>query len=64
MDTLNLAEAAHFLRMHPEEVRRRSKLGQIPGANPGKSWIYIEEDLAEYVRSLYPQRRQATKSLT
>ncbi|WP_416186776.1 helix-turn-helix domain-containing protein [Glaciimonas sp. CA11.2] len=59
MDTLNLIEAAHFLRMHAEELRRRTKLGQIPGAKVGKCWVYIRQDLAEYVRSLYPQPRQA-----
>jgi hypothetical protein len=31
MKTLDLHEAAHFLRMHPEEVRRRAKEGRIPG---------------------------------
>jgi len=27
MKTLNLDEAAQFLKLHPEEVRRRSKAG-------------------------------------
>ena len=59
MRTLNLTEAAIFLRMHPEEVRRRAKLGQLPGAKPGKSWVFLENDLVEYVRSLYAKPRQA-----
>jgi hypothetical protein len=37
MNTLDLKQAAVFLRMHPEEVRRRVKLGLLPGAKPGKS---------------------------
>jgi len=45
--------------MHPEEVRRRAKLGHLPGAKPGKSWVFLEEDLAEHLRSLYAQSRQA-----
>ena len=32
MKTLALAEAAAFLHMHPEELRRRAKAGLIPGA--------------------------------
>lgn len=32
MRTLVLREAAAFLKIHPEELRRRAKLGQIPGA--------------------------------
>lgn len=58
MNTLDLHQAAAFLYMHPEEVRRRAKLGLLPGAKPGKSWIFIEEDFVEYVRSHYAVRRQ------
>lgn len=59
MRTLSLIEAAKFLRMHPEELRRRAKLGKIPAAKPAKSWVFIEDDLAEYLRSFYASPRQA-----
>ena len=59
MNTLDLQQAAAFLHMHPEEVRRRAKLGLLPGAKPGKAWIFIDDDLAEYVRSHYAIQRQA-----
>ena len=59
MNTLDLQQAAAFLHMHPEEVRRRAKLGLLPGAKPGKSWIFLDDDLAEYVRSHYAVQRQA-----
>jgi hypothetical protein len=59
MRTLSLVEAAKFLRMHPEELRRRAKIGAIPGAKAGRAWVFIDEDLAAYLRSLYPERRQA-----
>lgn len=45
MKTLSLLEAATFLRMHPEELRRRAKLGHIPGAKPGKSWVFCKMTL-------------------
>jgi hypothetical protein len=35
MKTLTLLEAARFLKMHPEELRRRAKLGLVPGAKVG-----------------------------
>jgi hypothetical protein len=57
--TLNLLEAAAFLHMHPEEVRTRAKSGLIPGAKPGNRWVFLEDDLAEFVRSLYTAPRQA-----
>ena len=62
--TLALNEAAAFLRMHPEEVRTRAKRGLIPGAKPGRSWVFLESDLAEFLRSLYPVRRQALQVTT
>ena len=54
-----VADAAVFLRMHPEEVRRRAKSAVIPGAKAGRAWVFLEEDLVHYQRSLYPQKRQA-----
>jgi hypothetical protein len=61
MNTFDLHQAAAFLRMHPEEVRRRARSGQLPGAKAGKRWVFIEEDLAAYLRSLYAARRQALR---
>lgn len=59
MRTLLLVEAAAFLKMHPEELRRRAKLGVVPGAKAGRAWVFIEDDLAAYIRSLYSSPRQA-----
>ncbi|MFD2365821.1 helix-turn-helix domain-containing protein [Pseudoduganella sp. GCM10020061] len=59
MGTLDLQQAARFLRMHPEQVRRRAKLGLLPGAKPGKAWIFLEEDLVAYVRAAYAGSWQA-----
>jgi len=61
MKSLALDEAAAFLRMHPEEVRRRARLGLIPAAKPGKRWVFLEADLADYLRSLYAAPRQALR---
>ncbi|MCQ9376072.1 hypothetical protein NMQ14_17630 [Methyloversatilis sp. XJ19-13] len=47
--------------MHPEEVRRRAKRGVIPGAKAGRSWVFIDIDLADYLRSLYAGSRQALR---
>ena len=64
MKTLDLDEAAAFLHMHPEEVRARAKRGLIPGAKTGRRWVFLEIDLVEFVRSLYPVRRQALQVTT
>jgi excisionase family DNA binding protein len=59
MRTLTLREAAQLLNLHPVTVQERARAGEIPGAKPGKSWVFIEEDLVSYLRSLYPANRQA-----
>ena len=61
MKTLSLIEAAEFLKMHREEVRRRAKSGQLPGAKLGKRWVFILDDLVEYIRSQYSSSRQALR---
>ena len=64
MHTMGLKEAAEFLRVHPEELRRRAKIGHVPGAKVGRAWVFLAEDLAQYLRSLYVQRRQALQVTT
>lgn len=59
MKTLTLHEAADFLKLHPEELRTRAKAGLVPGAKTGRRWVFIEDDLASYLRSLYAPERQA-----
>src|SRR5258706_6858771 len=59
MKTVALNEAAAFLHLHPEELRQRAKARRIPGAKVGRSWVFLEEDLASHLRSLYGPPRQA-----
>ncbi|WP_084612046.1 helix-turn-helix domain-containing protein [Ferriphaselus amnicola] len=61
METLNLEQAAQFLKLSPEELRRRAKAGRVPAAKVGKCWCFIQDDLAEYVRSFYSAPRQALR---
>ena len=60
--TLDLPEAAHFLRLSPATLRQKAKLGLIPGAKPGKRWVFLESELAQYLRSLYALPGQAPLS--
>ncbi len=50
MKTLNLEETARFLKIHNETASRLAKTGQLPGAKIGRSWVFLEEDLTEYLR--------------
>lgn len=61
MRTLDLAEAAAFLRLSPKILRRRAAAGLIRGAKPGKRWVFLETDLADYLARLYAASRQAPR---
>jgi hypothetical protein len=54
MQVLDLDEAADFLKMNPEVLRRKAKLGLIPGRKAGKRWIFVCEHLADWVSGLLP----------
>ena len=60
MHILTLNEAATLLNMTPEGLRKKAIKGNIPGAKIGKRWCFLENDLVEYVRSLYPSTAKAS----
>lgn len=62
MKTLDLKEAAKFLKMSAATLRAKTKTGAIKGAKPGKRWVFLEEDLVAYIRSLYFADGQAPLS--
>ncbi|MBL0077218.1 MAG: helix-turn-helix domain-containing protein [Rhodocyclaceae bacterium] len=62
MNTLDLHQAAAFLKMHPDTVQRRARRGLIPSAKPGKSWVFIENDLADWLRSQYRDEAKPCQS--
>jgi hypothetical protein len=53
MKTLDLREAAEFLRLHPHTLEARARTGEIPGAKPGKCWVFLDVDLADWLRAQY-----------
>jgi hypothetical protein len=63
MNTFDLKEAAHFLKMHWQTLRTKAVAGEIPGAKISKSWVFIEEDLVRYVRSQYSVTGRASSTL-
>jgi len=53
MQTFNLDEAAAFLRIHPHTLEAKARAGEVPGAKVGKCWVFIDDDLADHIRSRY-----------
>ena len=58
MGTLDLQEAAALLKIHPQTLLQKARVGEIPAAKPGKCWVFIEEDLIAWLRSAYHSPRQ------
>lgn len=56
MKTLTLQEAAEVLKLHPVTVAERAADGRIPAAKLGRRWVFIEDDLIDYVRAHYKRR--------
>ncbi len=54
MQTFNLDEAAKYLKVHPNTLQSRAKQGIIPGCRIGRRWVFLEADLADYIRKSYP----------
>ena len=53
MKTLDLIEAAAFVHLHPHTLEAKARIGEVPGAKPGKCWVFIDVDLADWLRSQY-----------
>ncbi|WP_165919160.1 helix-turn-helix domain-containing protein [Sulfuritortus calidifontis] len=56
MKTLDLHAAADLLHIHPVTLREKARCGEIPGAKIGKSWVFVDVDLIDYIRAQYPAR--------
>jgi len=49
--TLDMIGAAAFLHIHTTTLQRLASSGAIPCAKPGKCWVFIDDDLAAWLRS-------------
>jgi hypothetical protein len=58
MRTLDLNEAALFLRLHPHTLEAKARAGEIPGAKPGKCWVFLDVDLADWLRGQYRSQKK------
>ncbi|GJM12667.1 MAG: hypothetical protein DHS20C12_10700 [Pseudohongiella sp.] len=56
-ETLDLYEAADFLKMHWQTLRERAVAGLVPGAKLGKRWVFLKDDLVSCLRSHYSTSR-------
>ncbi len=55
--TLDLIQAAEFLRVSRETMLELADAGELFGAKIGRAWVFLESDLVDY---LVAQSRQQT----
>ena len=46
---LDAIEAASLLRMHPNTLKKKARLGEIPGRHVGKYWRFRISDLNDWL---------------
>ncbi|NOS98838.1 MAG: helix-turn-helix domain-containing protein [Methylotenera sp.] len=63
MITLNRLQAAAFLNMHPVTLLQKVHAGIIPAAKPAKSWVFIQQDLLDYLRGLYSTNKHNEQNI-
>lgn len=64
MKTLDIIECAEFLKIERTYALKLAGEGVLPGAKIGRSWVFLEEDLVEYLRlQVRLQQRQRAVEL-
>lgn len=56
--TLNLKEAADLLNISYHTAQGMAKSGELPGAKIGRAWVFIYDDLIEWLRQQVESQRQ------
>lgn len=51
--TFTLSQASDFLQCNPETLRRMAKAHKIPASKIGRKWVFIKQDLAQFLRKQY-----------
>lgn len=53
MRTLDIIEAANFLKCGEDTVRELAAAGDMPSAKVGRAWVFVDVDLIDWLRSQY-----------
>jgi hypothetical protein len=51
MRTLNINECAEFLKINVTTASELAAGGTLPGAKIGRAWVFLEDDLVDYLRA-------------
>ena len=62
MKTLDIDECAEFLKVKSIVVSEMVETGELPGARIGRAWVFLEDDLVDYVRTQIRYQRRERQS--
>lgn len=51
METLTADEVADLLKLKRKTVVEKAKNGSIPALKPGRSWVFIQQDVYDWMRA-------------
>ena len=51
VDTLDIDACAEFLKINRATALELAGAGTLPGAKIGRSWVFLEDELTEYLRA-------------
>jgi len=49
MSTLDLAQAAQQLKVHPKTLQKMARCGQVPSVKVGRAWVFVERLLLDWL---------------
>lgn len=49
-ESWGVAEAAKFLRVHPETVYDLARRGEIPARKIGRAWVFLPDEMIDYLK--------------
>lgn len=58
-EVLSAEEAAQFLGLNPDDVRRYARKGMIPARKVGKRWLFHKAHLIEWLRGNSHLKKEA-----
>lgn len=63
MKTLDLKEAADFLKISYTTASRMSSSGALPGSKIGSSWVFLEDELVQWLRAQTIEQQRERQAL-
>lgn len=64
MELWTVDDAAHYLKLTPEVVRRKTRAKLLPAVKMGRLWRYHPERLAAWVDAGFPSQEEQPSLFT